>query len=72
MAICDLTITKIRESTVEFTTPFMNLGIKILFAKPHNEVPELFSFLSPFSKDVWIYVATATLASSLSIFVLAR
>ena len=26
MAICDLTITKARESAVDFTMPFMNLG----------------------------------------------
>ncbi|KAK0162284.1 hypothetical protein PV327_008633 [Microctonus hyperodae] len=72
MAVCDLTITKIRESTVDFTMPFMNLGISILFAKPENEVPELFTFLSPFSADVWIYMATAYLAVSLMLFVQAR
>lgn len=72
MAICDLTITKLRESAVDFTMPFMNLGIAILFAKPENKEPELFTFLSPFSPDVWIYMATAYLAVSVMLFIQAR
>ncbi|XP_034944392.1 glutamate receptor ionotropic, kainate 2-like isoform X2 [Chelonus insularis] len=72
LAICDLTITQVRESAVDFTMPFMNLGISILFAKPDNKVPELFSFLSPFSTDVWIYMATAYLAVSIMFYIQAR
>ncbi|XP_043279377.1 glutamate receptor ionotropic, kainate 2-like [Venturia canescens] len=72
LAICDLTITQARESVVDFTMPFMNLGISILFAKPEEKVPELFSFLSPFSTDVWMYMATAFLAVSVMLFMLAR
>lgn len=72
MAICDLTITKARESAVDFTMPFMNLGIAILFAKADNKEPELFTFLSPFSPDVWVYMATAYLAVSVMLFIQAR
>ncbi|XP_014473269.1 PREDICTED: glutamate receptor ionotropic, kainate 2-like [Dinoponera quadriceps] len=72
LAICDLTITYQRESAVDFSMPFMNLGISILFSKPEEKVPNLFSFLSPLSADVWIYMATAYLAVSIMLFLQAR
>ncbi|PSN42075.1 Glutamate receptor ionotropic [Blattella germanica] len=54
LAIVDLTITSHRESVVDFTMPFMNLGISILYKRPTKEAPSLFSFMSPFSNDVWL------------------
>ena len=52
--------------------PFMNLGVSILFKKPMKKPPNLFSFLSPLSLDVWIYMATAYLGVSVLLFILAR
>ncbi|XP_046833817.1 glutamate receptor ionotropic, kainate 2-like [Vespa crabro] len=72
LAICDLTITSSRESIVDFTMPFMNLGISILFSKAEEKEPELFSFLKPLSTDVWIYMATAYLIVSLMLYLQAR
>ncbi|XP_076358817.1 glutamate receptor ionotropic, kainate 2-like [Tachypleus tridentatus] len=72
LALADLTITYEREEAVDFTMPFMNLGISILFRKPTKNVPKLFSFLSPLSLEVWIYMATAYLGVSLLLFILAR
>ncbi|XP_075975527.1 glutamate receptor ionotropic, kainate 2-like [Anticarsia gemmatalis] len=72
LAICDLTITYERRSTVDFTTPFMTLGISILYLKPTPPEPELFSFLKPFSVDVWIYMGASFLMVSLLLHVLAR
>ncbi|XP_063703290.1 glutamate receptor ionotropic, kainate 2-like isoform X2 [Culicoides brevitarsis] len=71
-AICDLTITQQRRKAVDFTMPFMTLGISILYKKPKKEEKELFSFLSPLSNDVWICTAAAYLGVSLLTFVLAR
>ncbi|XP_003706416.2 glutamate receptor ionotropic, kainate 2 isoform X2 [Megachile rotundata] len=72
LAICDLTITYERESAVDFTMPFMNLGISILYRKPEEKEPDLFSFLSPLSTHVWIYMATAFLVVSVMLFLQAR
>lgn len=72
LAICDLTITQEREHLIDFTMPFMNLGISILYSKPIKEETRLFAFFDPFSIDVWIYVATAYLGVSILLFVLAR
>ncbi|GFW48774.1 glutamate receptor ionotropic, kainate 1 [Trichonephila clavipes] len=68
MAIADLTITYVREEAVDFTMPFMNLGISILFKKPTKKVPKLFSFLSPLSVEVWLYMATAFLVARFSAY----
>ncbi|TRY76305.1 hypothetical protein TCAL_06372 [Tigriopus californicus] len=71
LAVGDLTITYEREQGVDFTMPFMNLGVTILFTKPTAKDPNLFSFLSPLSLGVWIYMATAYLAVSLLLYLLA-
>ncbi|KAL7026707.1 hypothetical protein ACKWTF_005134 [Chironomus riparius] len=72
VAIADLTITYQREQVVDFTMPFMNLGISVLYRKPIKQPPNLFSFLSPLSLDVWCYMATAYLGVSILLFILAR
>ncbi|KAM7360866.1 glutamate ionotropic receptor kainate isoform 2-T4 [Cochliomyia hominivorax] len=72
LGITDLTMTSDRESAVDFTIPFMNLGIAILFRKPMKEPPKLFSFMSPFSGEVWLWLGMAYVAVSLSMFILGR
>ncbi|EGI59306.1 Glutamate receptor, ionotropic kainate 2 [Acromyrmex echinatior] len=72
LAICDLTITHERKSAVDFSHPFMNLGISIIFSKPEEKTPDFFSFLLPLSTEVWFYMATAFLGVSIIIFLQAR
>ncbi|XP_012273738.1 glutamate receptor ionotropic, kainate 2 [Orussus abietinus] len=72
LGITDLTITADRESAVDFTLPFMNLGISILFKKATKSPPSLFSFLSPFSNDVWLYLIVSYILVSLLLFVIGR
>ena len=57
---------------IDFTKPFMNLGISILFKRPREESPGLFSFLNPLAIEIWIYVIAAYFVVSLIMFVLAR
>jgi glutamate receptor, ionotropic, invertebrate len=72
LAITDLTITAERESGVDFTMPFMNLGISILFEKPKKEDPELFSFMQPFSGGVWGCLFACFFLVTISLFVMGR
>lgn len=72
LAITDFTITATRQSAVDFTMPFMNLGISILFKKPEEKQPELFQFLKPFSVEVWLYIASSFIGVSLLLWMLAR
>ncbi|XP_044732050.1 glutamate receptor ionotropic, kainate 2-like isoform X2 [Chrysoperla carnea] len=72
LAITDLTITSARESVVDFTSPFMNLGISILYTKAKKMPPELFSFMSPFSKELWYYMGAAYFSISFLFFLMGR
>ena len=72
LAVAPLTISYSRELVIDFTKPFMNLGISILFKRPEKKNPSLFSFLSPLSFDIWIYMMAAYLVVSFMLFVLAR
>ena len=72
LVVADITITYEREQGVDFTMPFMNLGVTILYKKPTKKDPNLFSFLSPLSFDVWVYIITAYLAVSLLLFTISR
>jgi hypothetical protein len=46
--------------------------VGILYKKKTPPPPNLFSFLSPLSMDVWIYMTTAYLGVSILMFLLAR
>uniref|UniRef100_A0A061QLK3 Putative glutamate receptor n=1 Tax=Cupiennius salei TaxID=6928 RepID=A0A061QLK3_CUPSA len=72
LAIADLTINSARLKGVDFTLPFMQTGISILFKKPTQKVTSLFSFLSPFSGEVWVLVMGAYTFVSLCLFLVGR
>ncbi|KAJ8939711.1 hypothetical protein NQ318_009811 [Aromia moschata] len=72
LAIADLTVTSEREKAVDFTMPFMNLGISILYRKPEPVPPSLFMFASPFSLLVWVMLGVSYFLVSLSFFIMGR
>lgn len=72
LAVAGITITSAREKFVDFTKPFWNLGITILFRKPKAKPVRLFSFLDPFHEDVWVYMIAIYLCVSFMFFVIAR
>jgi ionotropic glutamate receptor len=62
LAVAGLTINLQREQVIDFTKPFLNLGISILFKRPKKDAPNLFSFLSPLSVEIWLYMIAAYLS----------
>ncbi|GFR26889.1 glutamate receptor ionotropic, kainate 2 [Trichonephila clavata] len=72
LAVADFTITYEREQVVDFTMPFMNLGIGILFRRPIRKIPKLFWFLRPLSLEVWMYMAAAYMSVSLLLYGVSR
>ncbi|KAJ9588777.1 hypothetical protein L9F63_017936 [Diploptera punctata] len=72
LAITDLTISSEREAAVDFTMPFMNLGISILYKRPKKEAPKLFSFMSPFHTEVWICMCSVFLGVSVLLWIMGR
>ncbi|XP_067619820.1 glutamate receptor ionotropic, kainate 2-like isoform X2 [Eurosta solidaginis] len=71
-AITDLTITAARQQVVDFSIPFMNLGIAILHLKAQKAPPAFFTFMDPFSKGVWWLLGLSFLLVSFSFFILGR
>ncbi|XP_046991920.1 glutamate receptor ionotropic, kainate 2 [Schistocerca americana] len=72
LAVASMTINYARESVIDFTKPFMNLGIGILFKVPTSQPTRLFSFMNPLAVEIWIYVLAAYLLVSFTLFVMAR
>ncbi|XP_049315539.1 glutamate receptor ionotropic, kainate 2 isoform X3 [Bactrocera dorsalis] len=72
LAVASMTINYVRESVIDFTKPFMNLGIGILFKVPTSQPTRLFSFMNPLAMEIWLYVLTAYILVSLTLFVMAR
>ncbi|XP_030218183.1 glutamate receptor ionotropic, kainate 1 isoform X4 [Gadus morhua] len=72
LAVAPLTITYVREKSIDFSKPFMTLGISILYRKPNGTNPGVFSFLNPLSPDIWMYVLLACTGVSCVLFVIAR
>ncbi|NXN09389.1 GRIK3 protein, partial [Indicator maculatus] len=72
LAVAPLTITHVREKAIDFSKPFMTLGVSILYRKPNGTTPSVFSFLNPLSPDIWMYILLAYLGVSCVLFVIAR
>ncbi|GJQ67714.1 hypothetical protein Trydic_g16535 [Trypoxylus dichotomus] len=72
LAVASMTINYARESVIDFTKPFMNLGIGILFKVPTSQPTRLFSFMNPLAVEIWIYVLAAYMLVSFTLFVMAR
>lgn len=63
ISIAPLTISASRERVIDFSKPFMSLGISIMIKKPAKENPGVFSFLNPLSQEIWVSKRRETVAS---------
>ncbi|XP_075228817.1 glutamate receptor IB [Lycorma delicatula] len=72
MAIAPMTITSERERVIDFSKPFMSLGISIMIKKPVKQKPGVFSFLNPLSKEIWVCVIFSYIGVSIVLFIVSR
>ncbi|CAF3385471.1 unnamed protein product [Rotaria sp. Silwood1] len=72
VGLAGLTITSQREQVIDFTKPFLTLGINILYKKPARVKPKLFGFFEPFSPNVWLYMIAAYFTISFALYLTAR
>ncbi|CAI4221432.1 unnamed protein product [Auanema sp. JU1783] len=74
LSVSAVTITYSRVEVVDFTLPFMHLGISILLGKSKEEADKgsLFTFLEPLSFSVWLSLIVAYLSVSFSMYLLAK
>lgn len=70
LALAPLTMTSHRSTVVDFTAPFMTLGIGLLNAREDETVAH--TFLSPFSAALWCAVVATVLASMLLLSLVGR
>jgi len=67
-----LTITQARRSVVDFTVPFMQLGISILSYKEPPPKADMYAFLNPYGVVVWLYVMIAMLITAYALILTGR
>lgn len=72
LAIAPLTINGAREKAVDFSKPFIHLGISVMIGKPEKQKPGVFSFMAPLSKNIWICVIISYLFVSAMLFFVSR
>ncbi|XP_017773931.1 PREDICTED: glutamate receptor ionotropic, kainate 2-like [Nicrophorus vespilloides] len=72
LAICDLTITHQRREAVDFSLPFMTLGVSILYSKSKPSERNIFAFMEPLDTYVWIYIVSAYISVTLIMYLIAR
>ncbi|KZC05526.1 Glutamate receptor 1 [Dufourea novaeangliae] len=72
IAIAPMTITSERERVIDFSKPFMSLGISIMIKKPMKQKPGVFSFLNPLSKEIWVCVIFSYIGVSIVLFTVSR
>ncbi|XP_062131998.1 glutamate receptor 1 [Drosophila sulfurigaster albostrigata] len=72
IAIAAMTITAERERVIDFTKPFMSLGISIMIKKPVKQTPGVFSFLNPLSQEIWMSVILSYVGVSIVLYFVTR
>jgi len=72
LAIAPLTITSIRERVVDFSKPFMDLGISIMIKKPEKQKPGVFSFMDPLDRFIWLSIVLSYVGVSFVLFLVSR
>ncbi|KAL0994606.1 hypothetical protein UPYG_G00124760 [Umbra pygmaea] len=72
LAVAGLTITSEREKVIDFSKPFMTLGISILYTANMTRQPGYWSFLEPFSPGVWLFMLLAYLIVSCVLFLVTK
>ncbi|XP_068600713.1 glutamate receptor 1-like isoform X2 [Brachionichthys hirsutus] len=72
VAVAPLTITLVREQVIDFSKPFMSLGISIMIKKPTKSKPGVFSFLDPLAYEIWMCIVFAYIGVSVVLFLVSR
>ena len=65
MALSPITISQSRSAVVEFSKPYMDLGLGILMRIPSKPDVNIFGFVDPLSREVWFSAFTIMVAIAL-------
>lgn len=70
MAVAPLTMTSSRLSVVQYTVPFMKIGIGVMYNREDETV--VHTFFSPFTAAVWVYVVISILVATVLVCLIGR
>jgi hypothetical protein len=57
---------------VDFTKPFLSLGISIIFRIPEDYQPDIFSFLNPLSLEIWVCILLSIFGLTFGMYLVAN
>ena len=72
LAIAPMSISSQRERVVDFTKPYMSLGISIMIKKTALKKASVFSFMDPLSYEIWMCILFAYIGVSVVLFLVSR
>ncbi|CEF66118.1 Ionotropic glutamate receptor domain and NMDA receptor family and Extracellular ligand-binding receptor domain and Glutamate receptor, L-glutamate/glycine-binding domain and Periplasmic binding protein-like I domain-containing protein [Strongyloides ratti] len=72
MAVSPFTVNFQRAQALDFTKPFLSLGISILYKIPADHQPDLFSFLNPLSLEIWICILLSIIVLTVGMYFVAQ
>ena len=71
-----LTITSDRETVIDFTKAYYNLGLRILYNSMNDDNQynafKLFKFLTPFEANLWMLILASTVTVSVALAIIGR
>lgn len=59
VAVASFTISSERQKVIDFTQPYIDLGLTVLVKSVNDEV-DFFTFIKPFHHDLWLMIALTT------------
>lgn len=59
MIVASFTISSERQKVLDFTQPFIDLGLTVLIKSINDDV-DFFAFFKPFQRDLWLMIALTT------------
>uniref|UniRef100_A0A0N5BKK9 PBPe domain-containing protein n=1 Tax=Strongyloides papillosus TaxID=174720 RepID=A0A0N5BKK9_STREA len=72
MAVSPFTVNFQRAQALDFTKPFLSLGISILYKIPADHQPDLFSFLNPLSLEIWVCILLSIIVLTVGMYFVAQ
>lgn len=61
LVIGPFTISSSRQTVIDFTQPYMDVGLSIIMRKEEDSKYKVFSFLRPFDFNLWLAIVSTTL-----------
>uniref|UniRef100_A0A914I6Q9 Uncharacterized protein n=1 Tax=Globodera rostochiensis TaxID=31243 RepID=A0A914I6Q9_GLORO len=61
-----------RAEVLDFTKPFLSLGISVLYRIPEDYQPDIFSFLNPLSLEIWLCILLSICGITFGMYLVAN